>query len=96
MHRARRPPHAGLASQPLSAQHRSSRQIGDYGPAVAMSLTCPAVNFSRIGRPCWSSSAWFLVVSPPRKRPGHRSGPSCVYRKPHPIEGESESRKLTG
>ena len=48
--------------------------------AVAMSLTCPAVNFSRIGRPCWSTTAWILVVSPPRERPRHRSAPPFCRR----------------
>ena len=43
--------------------------------ALAMSLACPAVSLSWIGRPCASTRAWILVVSPPRERPTQRSRP---------------------
>lgn len=36
------------------------------------SWACPSVSFSRIGRPLASTSAWILVVGPPRERPMHR------------------------
>lgn len=33
------------------------------------SWACPAVSFSRIGRPAASTKAWIFVLSPPRERP---------------------------
>jgi hypothetical protein len=37
--------------------------------SMAPSLRCPPVTTAASGRPCPSTPAWILVVSPPRERP---------------------------
>jgi hypothetical protein len=43
--------------------------------AAEASRTCSALRPSRIGRPCRSTTAWILVVRPPREKPRQRSRP---------------------